>query len=184
MRHLADHEERRLDALRGEDVEDLIGIRRQRAVVEGDDDFLVVQRQRVRILHAAELLVVAEIDRQHAAGAERVGISGTGLTGVLRLVLGVVRSLGFVLIRRLGLALSLSLDLRPGPGPGVGFWARADTAASGRPTAVASAAATKPALNLCHPPALERQAALPRNDLPGTASTLRKDYKFRWLMSC
>ena len=113
MRHFAHHEERRLDALRGQNVEDLVGVRRQRAVIEGDDDFLVVERQRIRILHTAELLIGAKIDRQHAARAQRVRFPGTGLAGILRLVLALVRSRSFVLIggRSVELVFGLALDL-------------------------------------------------------------------------
>ena len=44
-RHAADQEEGRLHAFLRQDVEDARGIGRQRAVVEGEDDFLVVERQ-------------------------------------------------------------------------------------------------------------------------------------------
>ena len=75
MRHAADEEIRRLDALRGQDIEDLVRIRRQRSVVEGEDNFLIGQRQRFGILHPPDPRQLAGLQHEHAAGSERVGIS-------------------------------------------------------------------------------------------------------------
>ena len=73
--HAADEEIRRLDALRSEDIEDLVRIRRQRSIVEGGDNFLIGERQRFRILHPADPRQLAGLQHEHAAGSERVGIS-------------------------------------------------------------------------------------------------------------
>ena len=53
-RHFADEEIGRLHALRGQRIENGVGVGRYRAVVEGDDDLMVFERQRLRILHAAD----------------------------------------------------------------------------------------------------------------------------------
>ncbi len=78
-RHLADQEIRGLHALRGENVEDLVGIARQRTVVEGQHHFFVGERQRLPVLHQADLRQLAGFENQHAAGAECVGIPGAFL---------------------------------------------------------------------------------------------------------
>ena len=44
--HAADDEEGRLDALRGENLQNLIAVARQRPVVEGQHHFVILQRQR------------------------------------------------------------------------------------------------------------------------------------------
>ena len=76
-RHLADQEVGRLDTLLSQDVEDLVRIGRQRTVVEGDNDFLVRERQALRILHHADLGQLAGFKHQDAARSERVGVAGT-----------------------------------------------------------------------------------------------------------
>src|SRR5579872_5766430 len=76
-RHLADKKIGRLDALRGQCVEDNAGIGRNRTIVEGDDDLVILERQRARILDAAKTGKFAGCYRQHAAGAQRVGITRT-----------------------------------------------------------------------------------------------------------
>jgi hypothetical protein len=99
--HLADHEVRHLHALRGKDVEDFVGIGRQRAVIEGEDNFLVIERQRVGLLHVAHSRILGGIERKDTAGAERVRMSGT-----VR-----IRWCGVVLVRLSG-GLSGGQDLR------------------------------------------------------------------------
>jgi hypothetical protein len=47
---------------------------RQRAVIEGQDDFVVVERQRFPIIVHAEEGMLPRIDRDRAAGAERTRI--------------------------------------------------------------------------------------------------------------
>ena len=79
LRHLADQEIGRLDALLGEDIEHLVRIRRQRPVVESENHFLIRERQALRILHHANLRQFAGFKHQHAAGAERVRLAGTFL---------------------------------------------------------------------------------------------------------
>ena len=74
--HAADVEEGRLDALRGENFQNLIAVARQRAVVERQHHFVILQRQRFGILHGADARVLAGIDHQRSRGAERVGMAG------------------------------------------------------------------------------------------------------------
>ena len=76
VRHAADHEEGGLHAFAREHVEDVIGVRRQRAVVEGDDHFVVVERQRLSILEGADEPVLGRVHRNGAAGAESARIAG------------------------------------------------------------------------------------------------------------
>ena len=75
-RHAPDHEEGGLHAFARQDVEDARGVGRQRPVIEGDDDFLVVERQQLPILDAAEQVVLGRIDHDGAAGPQRAGVSG------------------------------------------------------------------------------------------------------------
>ena len=72
MRHLSDQEIRRLDALPGQNVEDLVRIGRQRPIIECDDDLFIRERQGLRILHRADQRQFARLNHQHAARAERV----------------------------------------------------------------------------------------------------------------
>ena len=76
VRHLADDKEGRLDALRGEDIEDRFGVFRQRTVVEGQHHLMVIEWQRLRILHGADARMLGGIDHQRARGAERIGMAG------------------------------------------------------------------------------------------------------------
>ncbi|MHC2265920.1 hypothetical protein ACVILJ_001303 [Bradyrhizobium diazoefficiens] len=73
----ADDEEGRLDALVGEDLEHLVGIFRQRTVVEGQDDLVILQRQRLAVLHRADARMLVRIDHEGAGGPERVRVAGT-----------------------------------------------------------------------------------------------------------
>ena len=50
-------------------------VRRQRAVVEGDDHLMILQRQRVLVLNIADARERRRIDREGAAGAKRIGIA-------------------------------------------------------------------------------------------------------------
>src|SRR5262249_9893720 len=68
-----DHEERRLHAFGGERVEDAVGVGRQRAVVEGQHHLVVVERQRLAILHGADARMLVRVDGDGAAHAERAG---------------------------------------------------------------------------------------------------------------
>jgi hypothetical protein len=92
--HFADHEIRRLHALRSEDVENLVGIGRHRAVIEGENDLLVVERRRVGILHVADPRILGGIEREDAARAERAGMSGTVTIRLCCVVLVRLRSCG------------------------------------------------------------------------------------------
>ncbi|MGY4453295.1 hypothetical protein ACVWZR_007955 [Bradyrhizobium sp. i1.3.1] len=74
---LADDEEGRLDALVVEHLEDLVRIFRQRTVVEGQDDFMVLQRQRFAVLHGADARMLARINHEGAGSPERVRMAGT-----------------------------------------------------------------------------------------------------------
>src|SRR5262245_10624049 len=73
--HITDEEIGSLHAFRGECVEDGVRVRRDRAIVEGDDDLMVFERQRFRILHAADAGEVSRVDGENAAGAKRVRIA-------------------------------------------------------------------------------------------------------------
>ena len=73
--HFPDHEERRLHALRGEDVEHPVGARRQRTVVERQDDLVIPERQGLGILHRADAAVLGRVDRDDPAGPECVGFA-------------------------------------------------------------------------------------------------------------
>ena len=77
LRHPADLEEGCLHALRGEDVENLVAVARQRAVVEGQHHLVIPQRQRLGILHGADARMLARIDHQRARSPDRVGMAGT-----------------------------------------------------------------------------------------------------------
>ena len=78
-RHAADDEEGRLHAFGCECLEDAIGVRRQRTVVEGEHDFMVVERQRFAILHRADTGVLAGIDDKGATDAKSAGWALLGL---------------------------------------------------------------------------------------------------------
>ena len=71
-RHLADQEVGDLHALRGQRIENDVAIGRQRAVVEGDHHLMVVERQRLLVLHGADAAELARVDGEDAAGAERL----------------------------------------------------------------------------------------------------------------
>jgi hypothetical protein len=76
MCHLADQEIGDLYALRCQRIENDIGIRRQRAVVEGDHHLVVLQRQGLLVVDGAKQGKFARIDGQHAAGAEGFWVAG------------------------------------------------------------------------------------------------------------
>ena len=73
LHHATNHEEGCLDALGRERVENAVGVGRQRTIVEGQDDFVVHQRQGFGILKAAEAQVLIGIDHERAADPERIG---------------------------------------------------------------------------------------------------------------
>ena len=75
--HAADQEIIGLHAMLGQHVEHAIGVWRQRAVVEGQHDLLVLERQRVGVLHRADAGKFARVHRHHPAGAERIRIART-----------------------------------------------------------------------------------------------------------
>lgn len=77
--HFADEEKGRLDALGSEDVENGVGVAWHRAVIEGENDFLIGKGQICGVIHAAHARIFARIDSKHAARAERVWIRGTVL---------------------------------------------------------------------------------------------------------
>ena len=79
LRHAADLEEGRLHALRGEDVEHLVRVAWQRSVVEGQHHLVIAQRQRLCILHRADVRVFGRVDHDGARGTDRVGVSRAGL---------------------------------------------------------------------------------------------------------
>src|SRR5262245_18432582 len=73
--HVTDKEIGPLHAFPGERVEDAVRVRRDRAIVEGDDDLMVFERQRFRILHAADAGEVSRVYGENATGAKRVRIA-------------------------------------------------------------------------------------------------------------
>src|ERR1700722_14469097 len=72
--HAADDEKRRLDAFRGKDIKNFVGVGRQRPIIEGEDYLLVSEREGLGILHRAEPHVVGGCDDKYQAGAELGGI--------------------------------------------------------------------------------------------------------------
>ena len=78
LRHASDHEERRLYALGGKNLENWIGVRRERAVVECQHHFVVLERQRFAVLHGADARMFFGVHDNGARGAECVRIAGTG----------------------------------------------------------------------------------------------------------
>ncbi len=71
-----DGEENRLDALRGEDFQNLIAVTRERAIVEGQHHFMIGERQCLGILHGPDTRVLPRIDDQSAGSSERIGMAG------------------------------------------------------------------------------------------------------------
>jgi hypothetical protein len=68
--------EGRLDALRGENFQNLVAVARQRPVIEGQHHLMIFERQRFGILHGADAGMLAGIDHQGSRGAERIGMAG------------------------------------------------------------------------------------------------------------
>src|SRR5581483_9038887 len=79
--HFADQEIRGFHALRGEGIENGVGVGWDGPVIEGDDDLMIVERQRLRVLHAADTGEFGWADCQRSAGAKRIRITGAGLRG-------------------------------------------------------------------------------------------------------
>ena len=73
----ADQEERRLDALRRQNVQDPIGIMRQRPIVEGEHHLPVGERQGLPVLHLAKPEIFAGADHQLTAYAQRIRFART-----------------------------------------------------------------------------------------------------------
>ena len=71
--HLSDHEEGRLGAFGCQRLENAAGMTRHRPVVEGQNDFPVVERQRLAILHRADARMLARVDHDGASDPERAG---------------------------------------------------------------------------------------------------------------
>ena len=57
--------------------ENLVAVVRQRPVVERQHHFVIVQRQRLGVLHGADARVLQGIDHQRSRGAQRTRIAGT-----------------------------------------------------------------------------------------------------------
>src|SRR5271166_3533737 len=72
--HAANHEIRRFDTLCRQYLQDLLRMRRQRAVVEGDHNLMVVERQALVITHRADLRLSRWIDLKHTAHPEGIGV--------------------------------------------------------------------------------------------------------------
>ena len=73
----ADQEERRLDALRRQNVQDPIGIMRQRPIVEGEHHLPVGEWQGLPVLHLAKPEIFAGADHQLTAYAQRIRFART-----------------------------------------------------------------------------------------------------------
>lgn len=73
-----DHEERRLHAFGGEDIEDFRGVGRPRSVIERDHHFLLGERQRLDIGHGADARMFARVDHNGAADADGVRVGALG----------------------------------------------------------------------------------------------------------
>ena len=65
-------EERRLHAFGGQRLQDMLGIWRERTVIESQHDFLVVKRQSFAVLQSADARMLARIDYDRAAHAKCV----------------------------------------------------------------------------------------------------------------
>ncbi len=61
-----------------QDVEDRIGVRGQRAVVEGQNHLVIVQRQRLVVLHGPDAGMLRRVDHDGAGRAERIRIGAIG----------------------------------------------------------------------------------------------------------
>src|SRR5262249_59029211 len=75
MRHLAHQKIRGLHALGRQDVENFVAVRRDWPIIESEHDLMIFERQRLRVLHAADALEVAWIDRENPAGTQLVRIA-------------------------------------------------------------------------------------------------------------
>jgi hypothetical protein len=76
-RHAPDQEERRLHAFRGQCVEHPAGIRGERTVIEAQDHFVVIERQRLIILQGSEPRVLGGIEHDGPANPERARMART-----------------------------------------------------------------------------------------------------------
>ena len=77
--HFTDEKKRGFDALGGKDIEHRGGVGRDRSVVECEHNFLVGERQALRILHDADMVDFARVDDKNAARSQRVGMAGAVL---------------------------------------------------------------------------------------------------------
>ena len=75
VRHPANQEVGNLNALRRQRIKNDVAVGRQRTVIESQDDFMVIERQTLLVLHAANFTEFAWADGEHAARAERVWIA-------------------------------------------------------------------------------------------------------------
>src|SRR3974377_2289063 len=75
VRHPTNQEVGSLNALRGQRIKNDVAIGRQRAVIESQDDFMVVERQTLLVLHAANFAEFAWADGELSARTERVWIA-------------------------------------------------------------------------------------------------------------
>jgi len=77
--HLPNDEEGRLDALRLQDVQHAACVRRQRAIVERQHHFVIVQKQILSILHRPNPRVFRRAHGDDSARSERVRVAGHSL---------------------------------------------------------------------------------------------------------
>src|SRR5436305_15150158 len=76
LRHAADDEEGRLNALRGEDRKNLAAVARQRTVVKRQYHLVIPQWQGFGILHGPDAGMLAWVDHQRTRSAKRIAIAG------------------------------------------------------------------------------------------------------------
>src|SRR3974377_568668 len=75
VRHPAKQEVGSLNALRRQRIKNDVAIGRQRTVIESQDDFMVIERQTLLVLHAANFTEFAWADGELSARTERVWIA-------------------------------------------------------------------------------------------------------------
>ena len=74
-RHLPNEEKRRLDTFQRQDFKDLSGARRNRTVVKCDNHLMIIEGERLVILHRPDARMLEGIDRYGPAGAKRFWIA-------------------------------------------------------------------------------------------------------------
>src|SRR5262249_15648946 len=68
-----------LDALGGQCIENSVGVRWYWSVVESNHHFMIFQRQRLCVLHAADALEISRADCKNAASAQCIRVASARL---------------------------------------------------------------------------------------------------------